>query len=445
MTMKNGSCCFWMFALCAGAVCAAERHGADWPRLLGPAHNCTTPESGLPGKFPAGGLTPLWEAPLGSGFGGPAIVGKRVVFFHRLGDREVVECRDATSGVAQWRHDYAAEYVPRYGGSLGPRTSPVIADGRVFTFGISGRLHCLELESGKAVWERDCAREFSMRPAFFGYGSTPLVMGNRVIVQVGGEQEGKPVNCVALDAATGKVLWMAVHEWGASYASPTPAMLNGRECVLVFAGGKSRPATGGLLVIDCANGGVLAAVPHRAEIAESVSAASPVVASAEEGKPARVFVSEAYSAGGICVELAKDFSASVAWRAENFGLYWMTPLVREGCLFGFAGLSDQLAELVCHDIATGRELWRDDLGRAFGRGSLLATGDGVLCLGELGELAWLDLSRKGVKVIERCKLFDAPETWTLPALSHGLLYVQQNERGRDGTKPRLICYDLRAK
>jgi hypothetical protein len=119
--------------------------------------------------------------------------------------------------------------------------------------------------------------------------------------------------------------------------------------------------------------------------------------------------------------------------------------VREGCLFGFSGLSDQLSELVCQDIATGRELWRDGLDRAFGRGSLLSTGDGVLCLGEFGELAWLDITPEGVKVIERCKLFDAPETWTLPALSHGLLYVQQNEAGRDGSKPRLVCYDLRRK
>lgn len=126
-------------------------------------------------------------------------------------------------------------------------------------------------------------------------------------------------------------------------------------------------------------------------------------------------------------------------------MYWMTPLVREGCLFGFAGLSDQLSELVCQDLATGRELWRDALDRAFGRGSLLSTGDGVLCLGELGELAWLDITPEGVKVLDRCRLFEAPETWTLPALSHGLLYVQQNEPARDGSKPRLICYDLRAK
>lgn len=436
---------FPLFAIFATAAIAQNPAVADWPRVLGPAHNCTTPESGLLRKLPAGGPRIAWETPIGSGFGGPAIVGKRLVLFHRVEEKEIVECRDAESGVTIWKFDYAAPYRPRYGGSLGPRTSPVIADGRVFTFGVSGKLHCLDLASGKVVWQHDCAAEYSMGPVFFGYGSTPLVMGNRLIVQLAANLGGKAANTAAFDTATGKLLWSAGHEWGASYASPVPATLHGRECVLVFAGGQSRPPTGGLLVIDAADGKILAAAPHRAEMAESVSASSPVVASAEAGKPARIFVSEAYTAGGLCVELGKDFSASKAWSGEKFGMYWMTPLVREGCLFGFAGLSDRLAELTCHDVATGRELWRNDLGGTYGRASLLATGDGVLCLGESGELAWIELSPKGVRVVEHCKLFDAPETWTLPALSHGLLYVQQNEPGRGGTKPRLICYDLRAK
>jgi outer membrane protein assembly factor BamB len=433
-------------ALSAAAAFAADGpHSADWPRILGPSGDCTTSESGLMRNFPAEGLPVVWEMPLGSGMGGPAISGGKIVVFHRLDEKETVECRDVATGAPRWKFDYEAEYRPRYGGGSGPRTSPVIAEGRVFVFGVTGRLHCLDLTSGKAIWEHDCAREFAMRPAFFGYGSTPLVIGNRVVVQLGGEIHGKPVNSVAFDAATGKFLWAAGHEWGASYASSVAAKLFGRECVLVFAGGMSRPPTGGLLVIDAADGKVLAAVSHRAEIAESVNVSSPVVASAEDGKPAHIFVSESYTAGGLCVELSKDFSTRTAWQAPNFGIYWMTPLVRDGCVFGFAGQSEQLAELVCQDIASGRELWRDDFGRAFGRANLLSTADGVLCLGEFGDLAWLDITPKGGKVLARTKLFAAPESWTPPALSHGLLYVQQNEPDREGRKPRLICYDLRAK
>jgi outer membrane protein assembly factor BamB len=304
-------------------------------------------------------------------------------------------------------------------------------------------LHCCDLASGAILWKHDLAREFSMGPSFFGYGSTPLLLDGRLIVQLGGQYEGKRVNSAAFDPATGKLLWVAAHEWGASYASPIPANLHGRQCLLIFAGGESRPPVGGLLVVDSANGAILGSAEHRADIAESVSAASPVVIRAEPGKAARVFVSESYGAGGACFDIAPDFSVKRAWQSAKLDLYWMTPLVRDGCLYGFAGQSERLAELVCQEAATGRELWRSDLGGGFGRASLLAVDGGVLCLGEFGDLAWLELSPKGATIKSRAKLFNAPETWTLPAISRGLLYVSQNERGAAGTKPRTICYDLR--
>jgi outer membrane protein assembly factor BamB len=430
----------WLLGLALAFSILTGARGADWPRLLGPTDNCATPESGLIQPLPKEGLPILWQAEKGSGFGGPAIVGDRLVFFHRVGEQEIVECRSATTGEKVWTHAYDAEYRPRYGGSTGPRTSPVIAGERVFTFGISGQLHALDFKSGKVLWKHDCAAEYEMGPAFFGYGSTPLVLGDKLIVQIGGKVNGESANAIALDVSTGKLAWAAKHEWGASYASPTPATIHGRTCVLIFAGGESRPPTGGLLVIDAKDGAVLSAIPHRADIAESVNASSPVLAD-----PQRVFVAEAYTAGGLCAEIDSQFRVKPAWKAENFGTYWMSSLARDGCLYGFAGMNERLAELVCQEVSTGKELWRSDLGGAFGRASLLQTGQGVLCLGEFGDLAWLELSPKGGKVLSQTKLFAAPETWTLPAVSNGRLYVSQNEPGRGGTKPRLICFDLRAK
>ena len=236
--------------------------------------------------MPKEGPPIVWEAPKGNGFGGPAIEGERLVIFNRVDGNEVVECLNSHTGARLWKFDYVAPYRPQYGGSEGPRTSPVIAEGRVFTFGISGMLHCLDLATGAVIWKRDLGREMNMERSFFGHGSTPLVLGKKLIVQVGGSLNGKPVNTVAFDTATGKVLWAAQHDWGASYASPIPATLNGKECVLVFAGGESRPPTGGLLVIDAESGAVLGAAEHRADIAESVSASTPVIASAEPGHPA---------------------------------------------------------------------------------------------------------------------------------------------------------------
>ncbi len=407
---------------------------SDWPRFLGPAHNASSPETKLLKEWPAAGLRKVWEVEKGKGWACPAISEGRLVLFHRISDREVIDCLHAENGERLWRFDYAAPYQDRYGASDGPRTSPVTANGRVFTFGVTGQLHCLDLATGKLLWKRDLATELEMKLNFFGFGSTPLVQGKRLILNVGAKDD---LCVVALDTATGKQVWETRHEWGASYASPIPATLHGRECILVFAGGESRPPTGGLLTIDANTGKVLNTTPHRADIAESVNASSPVVAGS------RVFVTESYGSGGQMVEITSGFSAKPVWKAEKFGAYFMTPVVKDGVIFGFDGQSPRLAELVAYDVASGQELWRDDLGGKFGRGSLLAAEGAFLALGEFGELLKLDLSRGGAKVLQRAKLFHAPETWTLPALSRGLLYVCQNDRSADGIPSRLICYDLR--
>ena len=411
----------------------------DWPHFLGPTFNANSRETKLLHEWPAGGPKMLWEYPKGVGYACPTIAGERLVLFHRVEEEEVADCLNARTGERLWTQRSPAPYRARFGDRASTRASPVIADGRVFTYGVTGMLHCLDIAIGKVVWKRDFATEPGLAPAFFGTGATPLALGNRLILNVGAS-DGTSV--LALDTATGRELWKAKHEWSASYASPVPAKIHGRDCVLVYAGGQSRPPTGGLLTLDAATGEILNATPHRPELAESVSASSPVLADAQRGL---VFISEAYGAGGVMIEIAPDFSAKVAWRTDALGAYWMTPIVQDGCLFGFDGLNQRLATLVCLEIATGKQLWRDELDGKFQRGSLLAAAGAVLCLGENGDLAWLDLSRKGAVVKTQAKLFNAPETWTMPALSNGLLYVSQNETGAAGTKPRVICYDLRAR
>jgi outer membrane protein assembly factor BamB len=415
---------------------AKEAKTEDWPRFLGPHHNATSGETKLLHEWPDGGPKAVWEFAKGGGHASPAIVGERLVLFHRLGERETLDCLHSESGKALWHFDYAAPYRDRYGSGDGPRTNPVIDGERVFAFGITGLLHCLDLRDGRLVWKRDLGADYEMAPNFFGHGSTPLVVGSRVILNIGGKNG---VCCVALDVETGRELWRARHEWGASYASPIPAQLYGRECVLVFAGGESRPPTGGLLCIDAKNGDVLNATPHRPRIAESVSASSPAVVDH------RVFITESYGSGGEMIEIAPDFSARSLWKAENFGAYFMTPAAKEGYLYGFDGQQPPLAELVCYEISSGKEMWRDALGGKYQRGSVLAVDGAFLCLGENGTLAWLELSPRGARVLTSASLFNAPETWALPALSRGLLYVCQNAAGDRGTKPRLICYDLRGR
>ena len=240
-----------------------------------------------------------------------------------------------------------------------------------------------------------------------------------------------------LDKATGREVWRAGKEWGPSYASPVPAVVHGKRRVFVFAGGESDPPTGGLMSIDPANGRVDFAFPWRSRTLESVNASCPVVFDN------KVFISASYRTGSALVEVRPDFTHRVVWTTQEFGLHFNTAIYRDGYLYGFDGRNEPDASLACVDAATGKSSGgRHRSGRrrfeARGgarqqvlgtyRGSLLAVDGQFLCLGELGHLLWMDLTPKGYKEVSRAWLFAARESWALPVLSRGLLYVVQNTR-----------------
>jgi outer membrane protein assembly factor BamB len=419
----------------------------DWASFLGPSHNAVSTEPPLRRALPP----PLvWELPKGSGYASPAVAGDRLVFIHRLADEEVVESLHAETGASRWRFRYPTAFEDRYGYNNGPRASPVIDGGRVFTVGSEGKLHCLDLATGAVVWRRDFRADYGVTQDFFGTASTPLVEGRLLVVNVGGPR-GACV--VGFDLATGREVWRA-GSWGPSYASPVPATVHGRRRVFVCAGGESRPPTGGLLSIDPATGAVDFAVPHRSRTYESVNASCPVVFGN------MVFISASYRTGGMLVEIRPDFTHRIVWTTQEFALHFNTPIHRGGYLYGFDGRNEGDASLACVEAATGRVVWREvptwtetfqQNGRqqrsVFGtaRGSLLAADGQFICLGELGHLLWMDLTPKGYKEVSRAWLFAARDSWTLPVLSRGLLYVTQNTRDvTNGRPPRLLCYDLRA-
>jgi outer membrane protein assembly factor BamB len=414
---------------------------ADWPRFLGVGNDCKAAPEDVAGFWPETGFVKEWEFPKGKGWSCPAVVGERVVIFHRVGDREILDCLDLRSGKALWKAGYEAPYRDRYGSGDGTKSNPVIADGKVYVLGITGLLHCVDLQAGSVVWKRNLHADYGMRDNFFGHGSTPLVTEGKVIVPVGGEND----RCVvALEAGSGRELWVAKHSWGAGYASAIPvspgSVSGGRSALLLFTGGETRPATGGLLCIETATGAVLGELFHRARIAESVNASSPVLV----GKHL-VFTTEAYGSGGVLSEIGADGSLRKVWGSSRLGAQFHTPVARDGLLFGFDGQNPRLAELVCLDVKTGDEHWHEDFGGSFGRGSLVDLGEaGLLALGEFGELIRFKPGNRKAEVLQRTRLFDAPETWTTPVLSNRRLLVMQNERGRDGSAPRLLCFSAAA-
>lgn len=419
----------------------------DWTSFLGPAHNGTSTETRLSRVLPP----PLvWELPKGTSYASPAVAGSRLLFVHRVGDEEVVECLHAETGARQWSFRYATDFEDRYGYNNGPRSSPIVDGERVYTIGAQGPLRCLDLRTGKLVWARNIARDYKVPQDFFGIASTPLIEASLLILNVGAP--GGPC-VVGLDKMTGREVWRAGKEWGPSYASPIPAVVHGKRRVFVFAGGESTPPAGGLMSIDPATGRVDFSFPWRSRSYESVNASCPVIFDN------KVFISASYRTGGALLDIRPDLSHRVVWTTQEFGLHWNTPIYRDGFLYGFDGRNEPDASLACIDVATGKAVWRatpewsetftvsgtrrEQLIGAY-RGSLLAVDGLFLCLGEMGHLVWMELTPKGFKEVSRAWLFAARESWTLPVLSRGLLYVVQNTRDVvNGAAPRLLCYDMR--
>jgi hypothetical protein len=195
----------------------------------------------------------------------------------------------------------------------------------------------------------------------------------------------------------------------------------------------------------------------RARRYASVNAASPVLCGEN-----RVLVTQSYidrdheENGAVLLEYTAEKKWKPLWKAESLGCHWMTPVAVGDHLYAFIGEKENACDIACYEVSSGKQLWKQrpewplklrdsTVPTSFKRGSLLHVDGRFLCLGEWGALAWLDLGPSGLKILSQCQLFTAQQTWTLPAISQGLLYVLQSQKDEvTGTPPRLICYDLRA-
>lgn len=456
---------------------AATAKTSDWPRVLGPNDDASSIESPLLKKWPETGPAKVWEVAMGDAYTSPAISGDYCVIFHALDKKETVECLHRETGRRFWIKDYPIEYQDRYGFGNGPRGSPVIADGIVLTLGVTSELHAFDLKTGEELWKHDLRKEYNVPQDFFGAGSSPLIHEGKVIVNVGGKAQPfdgheerreraeklatKGVSVAAFDLKSGEVKWKIEDEWGASYASPVLAKLHGKTKVLIYAGGESDPAIGGLLCIDPSAGTLHDRFPWRDDEYIQATGSSPVSIPEKN----RAFITTCYPKnrpiGGVMVEYDAEFKAKEVWSSKKLACHWMTPLYQDGHLYAIDGERENNSRLVCVNADTGAEVWKKNIewqdsvlsgimgrsqpvGLSILRASLLKVDGAFLCLGETGSLHWLKLTPEGCEELQRAQLFYALNTWSLPALSHGLLYVHQQAEGLDRkTSMRVICYDLR--
>lgn len=418
----------------------------DWPRFFGPRDNCTSKEGPLLKTFPEKGLTKVFELERGESYSSPILVDGKLLHFHAVDSKETLDLHDAETGKQIWTFSYPIDYRDRYGFSNGPRSSPVVAGERIYLIGVTAMLHCLDLKTGKVIWKRDLKKEFQIPQYFFGYGPNPVVYKDLLILNVGGkEKKEKGTSVAGLDLKTGKTRWTYEDAWGASYASPVITKMHDRDVALVLAAGESRPAHGGLLVLDPVNGKLLSRFPWRADIYESVLASTPLPIGGDQ-----VFISDCYELGGVLLKFDPGFKPTVVWKERFFGMHMMIPLLRKDHLYGFAGRNIPDTQLKAADLKTGKLKWEDDMrwqegNRVTGlfRGSFLQADKRIFSLGEDGSLAELKLTPEKPEIVQKTRLFYARDTWTPPVIHRGLLYIVQNQKGFDDSPTRLICYDFR--
>ena len=385
----------------------------DWPQFLGPGRDGRYTGPPLAESWPGGGPTQLWSRRVGAGFAGPAVAGGRVVLFHRLGGREVVEALDAGTGDTVWRYDYATSYRDDFGFDEGPRSVPVVHDGRVYTFGAQGQLHAVDLETGAGVWQVDTHARYGVRKGFFGAAGSPLVEDGRVIANVGGRRGG----IVAFDAATGDELWTATtHE--ASYSSPAAGTFGGRRLALVF-------TRTGLVGLDPATGEVRFENRWRSRLGASVNAATPLVVGD------RVFISASYGTGAALLRvdggtLAEEWSGD-----DSMTNHYATAVIHDGVLYGYHGRQEYSPSLRAVDLRSGAVRWSED---RFGAGTVTLAGDLLVVLRESGELMLAQATPEALRPLARARILPGVVR-AYPALADGVLYARNTDT--------LVAVDLR--
>jgi outer membrane protein assembly factor BamB len=414
MRQPNYTRLFHLLAFLTPFIAGFNANAEDWPQFLGPNRNGTCSAAGLIDTFPATGPKTLWKKEIGQGFSAPVVSQGKLILFQRTDDKEAVECLDAKTGTRLWISDYPTHYVDDFNFDPGPRGTPTIVGGHVYTHGADGMLNCWQLADGKNLWRVDTQKQFAPAKGYFGAACSPLVEGKAVILNVGGKGAG----VVAFDIDTGKPLWKATDD-DASYSSPVAAQINGKRYVLVF-------TRAGLTALEPETGKVFFQFHWRSRMDASVNAATPIVAGDE------IFISASYGTGAALLRF-KEAGPQKIWSGDqSLSNHYATSVYHDGFLYGFDGRQEEGPNLRCVDWKTGTVKWSQD---SFGAGTMICAGDHLLILTEKGELILARATPEKFDAISRAQILGF-DTRAYAALADGLYYA----RGKD----RLICLDLRS-
>ena len=396
----------------------------DWPQWRGPNRDGISEETGFLKEWRDGGPEVLWKVPLGEGFSGISVVGERVYTMFSEDDDEFVVCLNASNGKEIWRFRSDGNYIDSMGGN-GPRSTPTIDEGLLFTVTAQGKLYALNTENGEKVWAHDLKREFGSDIPRWGVCASPLVEGGLLLVEVGGV-DGKSI--VAFDKKNGAIVWNS-HTDILGYSSPISATIGGIRQLIVFTGTQ-------LVSVSPENGQLYWKYPWKTKY--DVNAATPVFI-----PPDKIFISSGYGKGAAVVQVRvtalsgsnkgenggvrsrAEIEVEEIWKNEDMKNHFATSVLHGDYLYGFDN-----AILKCIDANTGVERWKT---RGFGKGTLMLADGHLIILGDRGKLGLAEATPSAYNEVASAEVLSGL-CWTVPTLADGRLYAR-NEK-------EMVCLDM---
>jgi outer membrane protein assembly factor BamB len=458
MPTSSSSCprlIVFLLAVLALSVPGRSARADDWPQWLGPKRDGVWRETGILDKFPSGGPRVLWRTKIGGGYAGPAVADGRVYVTDRQLEagardpedpfartasqgKERVLCLDAANGKVIWSHEYDCKYQMAY--PCGPRTTPVVHDGKVYALGGMGDLCCLDAASGKPVWARNFMRDYKAPLPLWGFAAHPLLDGDKLICLVGGE--GSVV--VAFDRRTGAEIWksLSLEHSELGYCPPMIYTVGGRRQLIIW----HPESVNGL---DPETGKPYWSVPFTSKANLSIS--TPRL----EGN--RLFITSFYN-GALMLELDADKPAArVLWkgraqselpqRTDTLHSIISTPVLKDGTIYG-VGSYGELRGLRTED---GKRLWMslqptcpDGKPTRWANAFLIPQGDRFFLPNEKGDLIIARLSPKGYEEIDRAHILEPTGkamgrrvVWSHPAFANKCMFARNDKE--------IVCVSLAAK
>lgn len=394
--------------LVLSSLLAGGLEAADWPQWRGPGRDGRLGDADVPQAWPAS-LAPAWKLEVGEGHASPVVVGDRAFVFSREGDDEVVQCLELATGARVWRQAYPAPYrmnpaASRHG--KGPKSTPVVADSRVCTFGISGILSCFDATSGRLLWQKEFGSRYDRTSPLYGVATSPLVDDGHLIAHVGGPGTGA---LSAFDVATGDVVWAWKGD-GPGYASPVVAEIAGERQIVTF--------SESFLVGVSAKGGELRwKLPFTTSYVQN--AVTPIV----DGETI-IYSGLDHPVRALkVVKRGTTWTTESVWENDEVAAYLSTPVLVGGRLFGHS--HRKRGQFFCLDAASGQTIWLSD-GRQGDNAAVVTGGGTVLFLTTGAELIVAPETGDTFAPVQRYRVAESA-TWAHPVILGDGVLVKDKE------------------